>query len=130
MTNHIPRTESEILLCEDEAFAELRDDRMYNRIVNGISRRQECKARSLDYLYETSECLSNIMRTRRVNPDDAESLHSRRMKAWKSITGQQTEAAEESPNAPEIVAQANSFLGPTMLRVGDNEEDQMFPLDP
>lgn len=137
MTNHIPRTESELLLCEDEAFAEFRDNRMYHRIVSGISRRQEHsidrKVKSLDYLYETSETIANIERTRHIHPDSAESLHSRHKKAWKSISGGEA-SMEESPkraNAREVITEAKAFLGPTfpLLDVAD-EDDQIFPFDP
>jgi len=133
ITNHIHRTESEQNLCEDEAFAEYRDHCMYNRIVKGLSRRQEHamnrQVRSLDFLYENGQCIANIKRTRHQHPDDCESLHARHERAWKTIKGDSSTEIHR-PKARDIVTEANSFLDPTFPRLDDDDEDQMFPMDP
>jgi len=133
ITNHIHRTESEQNLCEDEAFAEYRDHCMYNRIVKGLSRRQEHamnrQVRSLDFLYENGQCITNIIRTRHQHPDECESLHSRHEKAWETLKGDSSTEIHR-PIARDIATEANSFLERTFPRLDDDEEEEMFPMDP
>jgi hypothetical protein len=135
ITNHISRTESEIRLAEDEAMAEYRDICMYNRIVTGLSRRQEeCYAnrsceqrhgRSLDFLYENGACIENIIRTRhQQHPDDCESLHARYERH--SNDGR---APRQRPKSADDTQDSNTFLGPTFPMLHD-EPDQIFSMDP
>lgn len=120
--NRISRTNSEILLSEDQAFAEYKDNVMYNRVVTGIIRQQEQaiatrpRSRSLDsYHHESQACISNILRTRHL--DDA-SLHSQRR-------GSASIALENGDN--HFLTQTGGFLAPTMPPMDD--DDQVFALD-
>jgi len=59
----IHRTASEVQLCEDEALADYRDYIVYSRIVNGISRQQEC-SHDMYCRQENDKCLAHIVSTR------------------------------------------------------------------
>mmetsp|Transcript_19669 Transcript_19669/g.27660 ORF Transcript_19669/g.27660 Transcript_19669/m.27660 type:complete len:158 (-) Transcript_19669:39-512(-) len=57
-SNHIFRTNSELQLCEDIAIAEWRDRCMYNRLVNGVRRRQR-------HLVDSSQIIPNQIQHKR-----------------------------------------------------------------
>lgn len=123
--NHIQRTDSEKMLCEEEAFAEYRDYAMYNRIVTRMIQQQEHAivnrpaSRRLDSLYENGACITNIQRNRARETNDCISLH------FKGRNSGQKRACERA-HVHETSTRGN-FLAPTFPRAYD--EDQVFTLD-
>lgn len=117
---------------------------MYNRIAAGLIRRREeyaTRGQSLDFLFENGECIANIKRShQQEHPDDCESLHSRHERVWKTIhektiadgdqaPPRQPKSADNASEHQQVVS--NSFLGQTFPPFNnDDEEDQMFIMDP
>jgi hypothetical protein len=123
--NYIKRTDSEQLLCEEEAFADYRDFAMYNRVVTGMIRQHEHAiairpaSRSLDSLYETGACIANIQRNARArDANDCVSLYSEHHR-----TNHPTPSVQTGDDAQV------GFLAPTFPVFHDVDEGHVFSLD-
>lgn len=122
------------------AFAEYRDHCMYTRVVTGIMVRQQAhhhavagrpRSRSFDSYHESRACVSNIRRTRYLDPEDCGPLYARHEREQTNgSVGLQIEGNENTvlnANDKNTWTQGGSFLAPTIPPF--EEEDQVFILD-
>lgn len=103
---------------------------MHNRIVSGLIRQQQTaikRVRSADYLQDNEACIENVRHTWYQHPDHVESLHAKPKEALNVHWASPEENASPRSSAQMILPQTDSFLGPTIPQLDD--EDLMFVLE-